>query len=510
MNNNRMEIKERKADLLSKGICFLFVAIIALVIGLLPLVSKLAAQSPIPFYLVGGILFAVFITLFVILIYREFNPKNALVLTASGFTDKNNVGEGIVIQWTNVASVKLLSRRNVSFLGITLENSDIIIAKMKKSLAEEMRENIEENLPSILISQENVRISVNELKEIFIKYIREARVVENGAPTKPKNNPFSTEDVLRAFGKLPADEEHTSEPTNPNEDLSEVEATSIIEQEDEKDIAPTVPEEPFEEPLIVPKAKASTDDSAPSSSEMKEDEKANTSSFDSFYEKLQMKANESAATVTSIDTVIEPAQTQNEITEKYIEPIDATSEDIPDEIKDILNRAKSSKISELGKILNEDTPFTYANPEKAENTLDTVETPEVNHTDKHELEIDNEFSQQPIFNFDIHATDHKISPEIAILDKDTSTDTIVDDDDFEILLPKNLFKETPDEKEELEIKLESISADEIKSSVLPNHDDKTDTKEFYPDLIKINDLSFNEKKNDDDDDFIIPDLIEYK
>ena len=167
-----MEIKERKADLLSRGISFLFLTIASLLIACLPLISKIASKTPLPFYIIGGGLFLIFITLFITLIYHEFNPKTVLLLTSTGFVDKKNVGEGIEVQWTNVSSVKLLQRRNIPYLGVTIENSDIIIAQMKKGLADEMRENIEENLPSVLISQEDVRISVNNLNDIFIKYIQ--------------------------------------------------------------------------------------------------------------------------------------------------------------------------------------------------------------------------------------------------------------------------------------------------------------------------------------------------
>ena len=140
MTDNRMEIKERRSDLLSKGITFLILAIISLIFALLPLVSSFAKETPLPFYLIGGLLFAAFISLFSFLIYKEFKPGYALLLDSHGFIDKKNVVDGIEIQWTNVSSVKLLGRRNVSYLGITLENSDIVIAKMKKSAADEMRE----------------------------------------------------------------------------------------------------------------------------------------------------------------------------------------------------------------------------------------------------------------------------------------------------------------------------------------------------------------------------------
>lgn len=539
MADNRIEIKERRSDLLSKGITFLIFAIISLIFTLLPLVSSFAKETPLPFYLIGGLLFVAFISLFSFLIYKEFKPGYALLLDSHAFIDKKNVGEGIEIQWTNVSSVKLLGRRNVSYLGITLENSDIVIAKMKKGAADEMRENIEEGLPSILISQNDVRISVKELKEIFIKYIREARTVENGVPKKPKNNPFSTEDVLRAFGKLPPKEECES-PVKSNdeepqselgiEDNETYDSTSTIvvecEPVEDESIANKMSDLNTIEPAII----------APDRHAQDSAEQLTIGSFDSFYEILKTKAaNENSSEVSILEPDMNgyeaPAEPEepmefpsdeNEVTEAYektIEPVDASEEDIPDEIKEILSRARSSKISELEKMLNDkDTPVSYS---KAKSSAVTYSAEEI-ASNEASFESNTAVDVCPIVEIvpekvdvispeDTVENSHIITPNITFNDEDASDEKSEEIDDFQIVLPDDLFESS--NKDSVNITLDSlIGLAEKESPVSKARDDMTDTKEFYPELIRIDENAFkSESQNsDEDDDFIIPDLTEYK
>ena len=213
MNDNHIEIKERRSSLIAKGIIFLFLSVFSLTITLLPYLVSEFKEKATAFYLGGGIAFCCFATIFVFLLFKECKPDSIIVLNSRGFKDFKNVGANVEIEWTNVASIKLMGKKETPYLGITLENADIVMAHMKKPYAEDMRENIEEGLPHILLSQRDIRYPINELKELFVKFTREARALKNNIPSKPKNNPFTTEDVLRAFGKLDTteDEKEASE-----------------------------------------------------------------------------------------------------------------------------------------------------------------------------------------------------------------------------------------------------------------------------------------------------------
>jgi hypothetical protein len=153
MNDNHIEIKERRASLVAKGIIFLFLAVFSLSIALLPYIIDEFKNNALTFYLAGGIAFCFFATMFIFLLFKECKPDNIIVLNSRGFIDNKNVGPNIEIEWTNVATVKLMGKKETPYLGITLENSDLVMAHMKKQYVEEMRENIEEGLPHILLSQ---------------------------------------------------------------------------------------------------------------------------------------------------------------------------------------------------------------------------------------------------------------------------------------------------------------------------------------------------------------------
>ena len=142
-----------------------------------------------------------------------------------------------------------------------------------------MRENIEQSLPTILIPQSSVRISIKELKALFSKFSREARALESDTLKKPKNNPFTTDDVLRAFGKLPKNETND----NPEKDTTpDSDDNNVAPMTSTKEVAPVMNGEitvPFEIPEDVVSA------------ETTEDKDRKISASDSFYEALRAKAS---------------------------------------------------------------------------------------------------------------------------------------------------------------------------------------------------------------------------
>lgn len=361
MNDNLIEIKERRKDWLFKGIFTLVLMLASLFVVLLPLLSIFAKSHSIYFYAIGGVSFALLTAYFVFQLYKECNPNTFMLLNARGFIDRKNVGEDIEIDWTNVASVKILGKTDMPFLGINLENSDIVIARMKKNEADEMRENINENLPAILIAQNEIRIPIKELKDLFTKFVREARALENDIPKKPKNNPFSTDDVLRAFGKLPKEEEKVD-----NEE-------PIAEETVEEAVNENAITEEVQEVFELPEINFPVVEEEPTN-EVLETEQVKTVSNDSFYETLREKA---AANIE----VSEPVQAAEIIAEVSNEEeiADLSESDMPDEMKTLLAQAKSTKISELEKILSDnETPFTYARTETEQKQITQEEEPEVN------------------------------------------------------------------------------------------------------------------------------------
>ncbi|MBQ9848020.1 MAG: hypothetical protein IJO64_03060 [Clostridia bacterium] len=325
MKERSIVIKERSNGLISKGFMFLLLMLASLLGALMPLLVSGISDFALYFYIGGGALFVLFTVLFVVLLIKESKPKDALILNARGFIDTKNVGADIEIEWTNVASVKLIARRDNPLLGVTLENSDIVLAKMKKKQAAEMRENIEENLPTILIAQSDVRISIEELKKHFTKLARDARILEQAPQTKPKSNPFTTDDVLRAFGKLPKESNET-----PVEETAQSEG-----------------DEPINNTDTVTTEKQSTDPAS-----------------DSFYASLYKSAN----------VVNEENIQDNETETAEEEPKD--TEYMPPEIQELLGRAKATRIAEIEKILADpNATVTHKVPSNASQQPDPSEAP---------------------------------------------------------------------------------------------------------------------------------------
>lgn len=451
MNDKNIIIKARNSNMLIQGIVFLVLSVISLIIALMPFLSANAKSVSTVFFLVGGTLFAIFMTLFVILLVKECKPANALILSSRGFIDLQNIGSDIVIEWTNVAAVKLLGKKEMPYLGITLENTDIVIAEMKKKEADEMRENIEENLPHILISQKDVRTPLKELKDTFVKFVREARILNSDSAKATKNNPFTTDDVLRAFGKLPF----------------EPKKEERLSVDDESIIPPPPPSELFDDSSDE-KINVSDDNDIPSSLPFDEEN-------DPFYELLKKEINsniiqpkedfnnEPSHISYDNDTQPDSLDSTETNTPTKKDPQFESEDIISDEMKELMSRARSSKISELEKILNEkDVPTTHLMPNK--------------NTEEH--------------------SEEKETGAAAINLSSVLSDDAQHEDRQQIVFDIS-------SKNEEEIKApnkQTVSADK--------HDDMADTKEYFPDLVYVND-SFNSPENDNDGEFIIPDPIEY-
>lgn len=430
MNESNINIKERNSNMLVQGVLYLFGSVMSLIIALTPFLSSDAMKIKTVFYIVGGALFALFASMFVLLLYKECNPKNAIVITSRGFYDRNNVGEGILIEWTNVASVKMLKRNQNPFFGIILENTDIVLAQMNKKNSEEMRENIEESLPHIIISQKEVRTPIKDINDIFVKLIRESRVLKHDSDRKAKNNPFTTDDVLRAFGKLPAKEE----------DVTQDAVDEVIDQQNDEVAANNV----------------STASPAPAAVNNEPKDAEESVNEDSFYAALKQKTDknnlheELSTTSKSTSTVSNIEDKTDVIIEETDDIPDDMPDDMPDEIKEILAKSRSSKISEIEKLLTDsDTPISHRKQQQEEIAVSATTDSEPVDSEPVDTET-----------FDVNNESDSIDNlEISINSQDKTT--------------KNA------------------------------HDSNTDTKEFITAKVLI------EPEEDEDDTFIVPEPIEY-
>jgi hypothetical protein len=390
VNENQLQIKERKGGLFIKGIGLLLLMVGSLFVAFLPFLER-EIINRLPFYIVGGCLFCLSTVFFIYLLYKECDPDNIFVLNSHGFVSPKIIGNDIEIEWTNVSHVQLLGSKESPYFGITLENPDIVMALMKKKRIEEMRENIENELPHILVSQKQIRYSANQLKDLFVRFVREARLLENDIPKKPKSNPFTTEDVLRAFGQLndePAKEEIIEVSEESDIDIIEEVSNEIIDETpittdeaDEPEITPEANDVPCKETASNEPEFAEN----PIQSSVQEptkviDEDNYAEAIESFYDLItSMSANNvniDSNVINEIEKIEDfTVDTASESIEESSEeaandeavgeaPTAVSSEnveepDMSDEMLELLSKARSSRITELEKLLNsDDVPFS--------------------------------------------------------------------------------------------------------------------------------------------------------
>lgn len=365
--NETIIIKERRNDLLIKGIPLLVLIIASLILTFAPEIFTGISIMPSFFYLAGGLLTLLFGTLFVLVILRQSKPDTAMILTSRGFTDIRNIGEDIEVSWTNVASARIIDSEGERMLGISLENPDIVMEKMEKRPAAEMRANLEDNLPAIIILQSDVLTDLNELKDIFNRFAREARTLKTSAPKKQKNNPFTTEDVLRAFGKLPAEEAEAPE-------------TEEISTADEPAAAEASTETHNEVPEKAAQPASAADDG------------------DSFFNMIlgsgAEKADKGAAAPTAPNAPnapAAPAKPAREEAAPAAPAVEKTADDeLPPEAREMLSKVRSSRITELEKILAGEIPAReYTAPAAEKEAAEAPAAPEADAVPEEEENDDN-------------------------------------------------------------------------------------------------------------------------
>lgn len=474
MTDNHIEIKERRASLVAKGIIFLFLAVFSLTIALLPYIVEEFKDNSLTFYLAGGIAFCFFATMFIFLLFKECKPDNILILNSRGFTDNKNIGSHIVIEWTNVATVKLMGKKETPFLGITLENADLVMVHMKKPYAEEMRENIEEGLPHILLSQKEIRYPINELKDLFVKFTREARALKNDMPTKPKNNPFTREDVLRAFGQLDpivdekpdASSEVKEEPIETNDAVYENSYSNYSNSVTNQNIR----------------------DEEQSDDEKESEDTKEIKSVDSFYEMILKKAESVQTESPSTEQISnESANDKNDTTDIPIEDKVASDNDtaltedtLSEDIMELLSKAKSSKIAEIEKLLSEND-ISDASSE-SENEIEKVSEPQEIASSESPL---NEAVDE---GYDSNESITEEAPSEEQPEEEKPVDNLLkDEENDENPLIMNL--DAPEQSEMFYFGKEYLEPNPKENSEeTKKADNMGDTKEFYPEIIHFDDI----------------------
>lgn len=572
MNENIFEIKEKRSGYFAKGIVFLILAVLTLFIALFPYAFPYLKINTLLFLIPGGIGFIAFAILFVSHLNRECVPGNAMVLTDNGFTHFSSTGD-LEIEWTNVASIRLYGQSDSPCLGIYLENVDIVSAKLKNKYSETIRFNIEEGLAPILIYQSDVRIKLTRLKEILTEYVRNSRNVEKKDNEKSKHNPFTTEDVLRAFGKLPKDEvaDDSNDVINNetvdqegfdgdlNEALCESFATddTISNEENNTESSESNSDESMSESDSEKNTFPCGDTiifNTSKDEEEEEEEEENDESADDVAEDTHC-TNETSADECDVDDIAIL------LTETKLETSSSSDDDLPEEFIDLLSKAKSTKINELEKILNEkDIPYSYGKSGKLTGEIDSskvneespseaevvindkddivplvdvseaakeedIKEPEkealapLNETEddatEHKDDIDvNEFPFVDIVDIakgdsNKKGSEEKSSPESSPV-TNTPAPAVKEDDDisFELTL-EAMINEALDKKKAEVKKDEPVNLDNsiFESTETPKKKPKSKNNEEYPELIVIDDSDSAKKdEKSKDDDFVIPNL----
>lgn len=485
MKDERIIIRKRTKNFLIEGFIYLVLIIASLVVTLIPFISP-DVKTKAPFYLIGGIALIVFAALFVRLLISQSKPNEALILEKRGFTDLMNIGQGITVDWTNVSSAKLLGKDGNATINVTLENSDIVISKMKHSLAQALRKNIEEGEPAISWKQSDITMPVTELKSLIDDYMRDSRQVVT-EQKKGKNNPFSSDDVLRAFGQLsekPKEESGESVPSG----LAEVKAESDAVKKKE------APKDDFFEAL---KEVAIT-----KNAEVKA-EKPPVEPVEIFKDIPKDTPVETAPEAS--DKTITFNEESKPVKNRPIEPIE--DEYMPEEIRKILSEAHSEKISELGKMLSEKgLPYSYEKNAKPQ----TDDKSEI----KYDIPVEEsaKSEEKPGGDDDLSIMFKKIP------DVDPIAPIVEDETPFII---RNSYEEDakPEAMESFEIP--DADGDVIITSIIDNADyasaskDEAQSVEFiaeetapeapkdeeeYPDLVMIDNTDDNDQSTTADDD----------
>ena len=237
MKNDNIRIKQKKSDFLLFGFAYLFLILAGIFLIGLPFLSISPANDVLTIlFLSIGIIFTVCGgILYGILIYRGVCPKDALIITNKGFTNRIIGGkEGVYVEWVNVASMKVFGLTKAPMLGLTLADSESYLASLSGKAAKDARDNMELGLPIIAISQKDVFLKIPELKNLFSRMIKGAISWEQYAAHNKKAE-LRTEEVVELHFEEQADE-LTDKKRGKNDIFENAATTSPLFEETPNDI----------------------------------------------------------------------------------------------------------------------------------------------------------------------------------------------------------------------------------------------------------------------------------
>ena len=198
MKNDNIRIKQKKSDFLLFGFVYLFLILAGIFLIGLPSMSIAPSDEilSIVFLSIGILFVAGGSVMYGILLYHGICPKDALIITNKGFTNKMIGGkEGVYVEWVNISSMKVFGLTKAPMLGLTLADNEAYISSLSGKSAKDARANLELGLPVIAISQRDVFLKIPELKNLFSRMIKGAISWEQYASHNKKAE-LHTEEVL--------------------------------------------------------------------------------------------------------------------------------------------------------------------------------------------------------------------------------------------------------------------------------------------------------------------------
>lgn len=244
MKNDNIRIK-RKSPYVLYGTLSLIVLIAGVLLIALPFLNHIT-ESGMPFYIGGTIISLIGLGGYLFVLIGEIRKPDALVLTNKGFTNYLIGGkDGVYVEWTDIASIKIFGLSKSPSLGLTLEDNDSYLQLLNGRELERASENIAMSLPVIAIPQRCVKLPIAELKALFSKMVKGAISWENYSTQGKKAEPKPEQKPAPIITELPAEPEvlsiaeersefaRATIPTAKAEQTRENKAVLIEEPEDE-------------------------------------------------------------------------------------------------------------------------------------------------------------------------------------------------------------------------------------------------------------------------------------
>ena len=253
MKNDNIRIK-RKSPFFLYGALTLVVLIAGVLLIALPFLND-SAENGLPFFIGGTIVAAIGLAGYVFILLREICKPDALVLTNKGFTNYLIGGKnGVYVEWTDVASIKIFGLSKAPSLGLTLEDNDSYLQLLNGRDMERASENIAMELPVIAIPQRCVKLPIAELKALFSKMVKGAISWETYSTQgkKPEQKPEHAEETPVT---VPAEEPEVLSMESESEQFTPVKA-SAYDEAFAKAYAPAPKQEPAPAPKEEPAPEA--------------------------------------------------------------------------------------------------------------------------------------------------------------------------------------------------------------------------------------------------------------